>query len=171
MTKKVRLYLDVDGVINAWWAKEVWPTQNQGDAVADNGTWTIKWSPEMIAELEAMDFDLVWTTTWRQQAPASIAPLIGYGRTARWLDPTVNTRLMHSSIQWKRIAVAEDQANDPSPFIWIDDEILAYDSSWALDHGGYAFAPHDRFGISPKAIEKMKRYIAAKQIEAETPVE
>lgn len=153
MTKKVRLYLDVDGVINA--AMPPWKGPSEGRAVAEGHAYKIRWAPAMVAELAALGVDLVWATTWRKDAAFSIAPLIGWGEDARHLSPPFD--LTWPSIDWKAAAVAEDQKGDPSPFIWADDEI----------HRGHVDAHPDalvlsidpRLGITPTTIQRMRDYI------------
>jgi len=168
MTEKVKLYLDVDGVINAWHADKAWPSKNIGEATSRSGTYSIHWAPAMVAELMAMDLELVWATTWEQEAATSIAPLIGWSEAekSRWLSlesvrENVKFGMLHTygSIAWKNPAVRQDQEDSPSPFIWIDDEMGFQDMNMARDIGGLAIWSDPYRGIQPDDIEKMKQYI------------
>ena len=152
----IKLYLDVDGVINAWHADTEWPTLVVGDAHGYN----VKWSPEMVAELKSLDLELIWATTWRQHAPEQLAPLIGYGENVRYL--TERPKLSeYGSIGWKYRGVVNDQKWEPSPFVWIDDEHHRTTVDWAKANGGLAIQSHPDLGITPEEMERIKAYVEA----------
>lgn len=143
---KPRLYLDVDNVLNANKAARKWRTEGDApdsgygwgfavswDAIPSGG-WTsygpykarMTWSVKLIQALKALEKDqnleIVWCTNWTTDAPASIGPLMGLGRSHRVLEP-LNGVVTVPSIDWKIEAVREDQLASPSPYIWIDDEV------------------------------------------------
>jgi hypothetical protein len=157
---RVRLYLDVDGVINAWYAGSVWvdsPLQ-EGIAAAGGYNYRIKWSADMVSALSQLDVDLCWATTWVGAAPTTLAPLIGYGMDSRYLRP-LSGKVSFPSIYWKEAAIREEQLRDPSPFIWIDDEIGWDQQIIASSLGGLAISPDHQFGITPADIGLMQEYI------------
>jgi hypothetical protein len=170
MTKTTRIYLDVDGVINAVLSgsPDHWGETAEGDAVADGNTYPIVWAPAMVAELAALEnVEIVWTTTWRDDAVRSIAPLIGLGEDFRVLhpnrDPDAPLPMAHS-IEWKAAAVFAEQAEDPSPFIHIDDEINYHKWQGMIPAlGGLAISPNPYYGITKKHIAMIKDYIAKQQ--------
>lgn len=147
-----RLFLDVDGVINAS-MPQGWGKTQVGMARG----FRIHWAPAMIKALFDAKMSLTWATTWREYAPAEIAPLIGRGRNAEWLNPSDETRMMDWSIYWKFDAMQAEEISEP--FVWIDDEITEVHVNSARDNGGFAFAPNPRTGISPMDIIKINAYL------------
>lgn len=152
----IKLYLDVDGVINAWYANKEWPTMSEGTAHG----YTIKWSPEMLEELKSLGMELVWTTTWRQHAANELAELIGYGAGIRYIDGQ-NKLSEYGSIGWKYRGVVNDQKWEPTPFVWIDDEHHRSTTDWAKSMGGLAIQTHPDLGITPEEIARIKKYVEA----------
>jgi hypothetical protein len=162
---KVRLYLDVDGVINAQMPFG-WGRLQRQHVVADESTYRIRWAPRMVEALGALDLEIVWLTSWRQWGPLSIAPAIGLGADSRVLhpngDPDAKTP-QDNSIYWKIEQLEADQSASPSRFIWVDDEINDEPMIRlrAENLGGLAISANDLIGITPKNIEQMQEYINA----------
>ncbi|MGI5359530.1 HAD domain-containing protein [Streptomyces sp. CA-252508] len=86
--------------------------------------------------LAALPFDLVWATTWEEEANTFIAPVLGLPRLPfiAWATPRV---LPEGGVFWKTpeiVAWAEGRA-----FAWIDDEITEADRAWVAErHSGPA---------------------------------
>lgn len=151
-----RLFLDVDGVINAQ-QPEGWGRCKRQHAEG----YRITWAPKMISALFSLDMELTWATTWRDKAPASIAPLIGVGYDAAWLNPSDETCMMDWSIYWKFDAMKAELEFErlTDGFVWVDDEITAEHVEWAEENGGLAISPSHLTGISPKNIEEIEEYL------------
>lgn len=171
MTKTVRIYLDVDGVINASLSgsPQHWGANRTGVALADGYEYQIDWAPDMIAELADIEnVEIVWTTTWRNDAPGAISPLIGAWGDARVLHPKRDPEQptpREPSIYWKATAIFEEQAEEPGPFIHIDDEISHYPQWKSMGEalGGLLISPNPHYGITKKHIEAIKEYVAKQQ--------
>ena len=148
--QRTRLYLDVDGVINAQMPMD-WGKLCNGHA----GGYSIRWAPRMVAELADLNVELVWTTTWRDEAVTELAPLIGWGEHGRVLHPA-GGELIWPSIDWKFEAVLADQAASPSSFIWLDDELEAEHKR----HGGLVLTVPAALGITPRIMDMMRDWIA-----------
>lgn len=152
---KTRLYLDVDGVINAQMPFG-WGRLQNGHAAG----YKIRWAPRMVEALAELDVDLCWATTWKQHAATEIGPLISFGEGARHLIEIANPYgdSYGWSIDWKFPAVIDDQYWKPSPFIWLDDEI----EQKHIDQFPHALVLpiNPRTGISPKDVEQMREYVA-----------
>lgn len=154
----IPLYLDVDGVINAQmpqgWGK-------LRDAVLrDWEDWSIKfrWAPGMIAALAAFDLELRWCTTWRDEAPRLLAPLLGWGHVyERVMHPLTDT-LYWPSIDWKYDTMRSVEQPD-ARFVWIDDELMDYHR--AAFPNALVITTNAVTGISPKDIERIAEYLAA----------
>lgn len=162
-----QLYLDVDGVVNAQYTPKAWGGRQKGHATTEGYTYPISWAPGMIDALRSLDLDLVWTTTWRDDAVASIAPLVGWGTDGRVLHPNLNPKALTTfpSIEWKALAVAADQRENPTPFIWCDDEIWAYEINLARELGGLAIPVDHNTGITPQNVDMMQDYLASRPLE------
>lgn len=158
--KRVRLYLDVDGVINAQMPFGWGRLQNGHGKDSEGYEFRIRWAPRMIEELTKLDVDLVWTTTWRSAAETAIAPLTGLTLPSRVLHPLSGVTTF-PSIHWKLEALIADQRESPSPFIWVDDEIGMRDMFVAEALNGLAISANPVIGISVANVEAMQRYIAA----------
>ncbi|MFD9463036.1 HAD domain-containing protein [Streptomyces sp. NPDC060027] len=85
--------------------------------------------------LSALGCDLVWASTWMDEANESVGPRIGLPRlpVVEWPEdsPDDGPRGLH----WKTRTLVEWA--DRQPFIWVDDEIGAVDRLWvAAQHQG-----------------------------------
>lgn len=157
---RARLYLDVDGVLNAdmpyGWDKE---QRHQAKVCG----YTIRWAGDLIERINALDVDIWWATTWRSSAVEYLEyhiPIKSVGVIHPGLNP--DAPLIWPSIAWKTEAILMHQAESPSRFIHADDEI--YDvESWAstvFDIGGLPICPESWRGLSPKELERMENYLS-----------
>jgi hypothetical protein len=164
VTKRTRLYLDVDGVINARYADRAWDgIIHKGNATAEGYSYRILWSPTMLTALSELDLEIVWATTWRNDAPASLARILNFGKDFRVLHPDLDpsARSTFPSIEWKLRSIVADQERDPSPFVWLDDEIDHTESRVASAAGGLALGVDSNFGVGPAHIAVISSYIEA----------
>lgn len=165
MNTRVRIYQDVDGVINAHMPYG-WGRLSNGAAGPPGAQFRIRWAPHMVEALDALDADRVWTTTWCDAAEDHIRPLVGLSPAQRVLMP-LSGQVTFPSVDWKIESIVEDQLTNPGPFIWLDDE--AWDpfildpelvpGKIASDLGGYVPMIDPRLGITPKHMEEMQAYI------------
>ncbi|MFE0581247.1 hypothetical protein [Streptomyces sp. NPDC058874] len=85
--------------------------------------------PELIALAKA--YELVWATTWKDEANDWIGPLLGLPRL-----PFVDWPVMHGRAPagtfWKTQYILEYAGE--RPFAWIDDDITAMDREWVDRH-------------------------------------
>jgi hypothetical protein len=128
---RARLYLDVDGVLNAPDCATVWPgvakkftaSQRIDDYVLHFG---INYSPALIAALDALvtefEVELVWATTWNEDLLVlrTLVPEFGALNDGRVL-PFFPGRGGASELTWKHDGILADQRDDPAPFVWADD--------------------------------------------------
>lgn len=109
------VFLDVDGVLNAWLFQ---PDRAPEDAYTDFevhhdvGGFSLVLSAEMGRELVAATApaEVLWLTTWLDRAPDLVAPLLSL---PKW--PALEYGWL------KAEAVAAVLADDPRPFVWLDD--------------------------------------------------
>ncbi|HEX7302337.1 HAD domain-containing protein [Lentzea sp.] len=127
MTPVPILFLDVDG-----------PLLPFGDGVT--GTPGLpRLDPAHGPRLAALPCELVWATTWMDEANDEIAPRLGLPRlaVATWPDdPATEDADVRRGLHWKTrglVALAADR-----PFAWVDDEIGETDRAWVARHHGRA---------------------------------
>jgi hypothetical protein len=124
-----RLFLDVDGVINA-----VCRGNNPRDCWPDYQTtvvegFRITWSSQVAKRLARLDdhVEINWLTTWEHLAPQLLAPFM---RLPNWPVAERSSMSMDSFPWWKLDVVRSYWEKDQRPFIWLDDDI------------GYFYDPH-----------------------------
>jgi hypothetical protein len=174
----VRLYLDIDGVINAPYPEGAWPLSEVGTAEVPvdfgggcYGKARLEWARKLIEHLAALDVDLVWATTWTSEAPTVAADVFGIGAGHRFLTP-IDGRLIFPTISWKEQAVTADQSRSPSPFIWVDDELTPDHGQrmGALFPGRVCVVTSDEWtGITPAQVDRMTAFIDEMRISGPVP--
>lgn len=95
--------------------------------------------------MAALPCQLVWATTWEDEANAEIAPLIGLPQlpVVRWPDTSAEHEREDRwfGLCWKTRTLVDWAAG--LPFAWIDDEITDADRNWIrLHHPGRALLHH-----------------------------
>ena len=92
--------------------------------------------PQVGLWLAALPCDLVWATTWEQEANTEIAPRIGLPPlpVVTWPEPCAEDERQDQwfGLCWKTRALVA-WANQ-RPFAWIDDEITDADRDWVTAH-------------------------------------
>ncbi|WP_425307330.1 HAD domain-containing protein [Ammonicoccus fulvus] len=116
------LFLDVDGVLIPFGRSDIPTFGDNPDAAHPLLT---RVDPALGPRLAALPLDLVWATTWEEDANDLIAPRLGLGRlpVVEWIDadPPVG-------VHWKTASLVE--AAGSRPFAWIDDELTGRDQQW-----------------------------------------
>jgi hypothetical protein len=139
------LFLDVDGTLLPFGGDPV-----VGRLVEDVGV-----------RLAALPCELVWATTWGEQANTDIGPRLGLPRlpVVRWeSDPEPEDHW--SGLHWKTRGLATWAAN--RPFAWLDDEISPHDRDWL--HNNYPAPtllqpvdPHQ--GVTPQTLTTLESWL------------
>ncbi len=84
--------------------------------------------PDIGARLIALGCQLVWATTWMEEANEVVAPHIGLPKLPVLVWPDADVGGTPRGLHWKTRPMVEWAAG--RPFIWIDDEISAIDRLW-----------------------------------------
>ncbi|MFF5774203.1 hypothetical protein ACFY8V_29370 [Streptomyces californicus] len=155
MTRSVQpplLFLDVDGPLIPFGASHPYPTYETGleDLGSGENPLLARINPRHGSRLAALACELVWATTWLDDANVLVAPRLG-------LSPLPVVGLPESSgavgtkdeageagceeeeeedvrigLHWKTRPVVAWAGG--RPFVWVDDEITEADRGWVAAH-------------------------------------
>ncbi|MFB7357951.1 hypothetical protein [Streptomyces gardneri] len=132
------LFLDVDGPLIPFGARDgAYPTYPPAPPPSVSPL-LARLDPAHGARLAALPYELVWATTWEEDANAWIAPRLGLPDLplVRWPDAPGEEEWV-PGLHWKAPALVAWAAG--RPFAWVDDEIGAVDREWvAASHPGRA---------------------------------
>ncbi|CCH17706.1 HAD domain-containing protein [Micromonospora lupini] len=137
------LFLDVDGpLIPFGGTPQQYPTCETGTEPRETSSNPLlgRINPEHGPRLTALRCDLVWATTWMDDANETIAPQIGLPQlpVVIWPEPTdTDEQDERNGLHWKTRALVDWAAG--RPFAWVDDEITNTDRAWvSAHHAGHA---------------------------------
>jgi hypothetical protein len=144
----VLLFLDVDGTLLPFGAGP-YPLYEPGSRPPGSGTdrplpgaltghpLVTRVNPAFGARLTSLGCELVWATTWGEDANAGLAPWLGLPPLplVDWPDPDDEDREDDgegAGLHWKTRPLVAWAAGQP--FVWVDDEISDADRSWVAAH-------------------------------------
>ncbi|GGQ30630.1 HAD domain-containing protein [Streptosporangium pseudovulgare] len=139
-TERPLLFLDVDGPLLPF---------GQDPQRAPRGTTPDARLAQLTFEvgrrLATLPCELIWATTWEEEANAEIAPRIGLPRlpVVSWPEPTDHHEREDQwfGLCWKTRTLVNWAGGHP--FAWVDDEITDADKEWvAAHHSGRALLHH-----------------------------
>ncbi|MEU3631224.1 HAD domain-containing protein [Streptomyces fradiae] len=131
------LFLDVDGPLIPFGAEpHEYPSHPTGH-VPGCGAHPLltRIDPTHGPRLAALSCDVVWATTWADDANECVAPLIGLAElpVVRWPEPSdADDRDARDGLHWKVRGLVSWAAG--RPFAWVDDEITGVDRAWVTAH-------------------------------------
>ena len=148
MTTKPLLFLDVDGVLNAFAPVRPHVVREAG------GRWVkgkfvpylLHFDNEVVDMVDALaeHFDIVWATMWNEKANEEIAPLLGlHDFPVMYADHNKgwDTALALGTEQWRihRLWYAKTpllpEYAAGQPFAWLDDDHSGFDRTWLAENG------------------------------------
>jgi len=175
---RTRVYVDVDGVINAFPGSPLPETWEDWDQKIVLG-YMITYSPQLLRALEELaelpDVEMVWLTTWQKHAVVDLCPALGLdGDKWRVIDTRDNYpgRWDTNTNWWKRRELYKDLASSPvDRVVWLDDDHNAYGVK--LEHleddiEGTKFhvvTPITHMGLTPEHVRGIIEFVT------ETPEE
>lgn len=109
-------------------------------------------SPLHAAEFAALGevFDIVWATTWLDEANRFLSPLLGLPTDLPWIPFTDEElanknrpQLGRRNGSWKTPIIARwlDENHPGRAWAWVDDEVNSRDRAWFGQHYGLCKAP------------------------------
>ncbi|WP_149830325.1 hypothetical protein [Streptomyces tailanensis] len=147
MTGSVRpplLFLDVDGpIVPFGGASEWYPTWATGPEppAAETNPLLARIDPGHGPRLAALPCDVVWATTWMDDANACVSPRLGLSRlpVVIWPEPSdvddqdeQDEQDERDGLHWKTRTLVAWAAG--RSFAWADDEITDTDRAWIAAH-------------------------------------
>lgn len=136
-TPKLKLYADWDGVINAHTPAhelvEQFTVLIEGSQhIAPKSI--ITYSPTVVEFIDTLRIkygvELIWLTTWNEYEHilTAVQQLGGGLADGKVLPANLNVEAKNKAewTQWKADAIIADQAADPAPFVWFDDNAHAF---------------------------------------------
>ncbi|MFJ6700038.1 HAD domain-containing protein [Streptomyces sp. NPDC091272] len=136
--QRALLFLDVDGPLIPFGAdSQPYPVYATGAELPDAAANPLltRIDPEHGPRLAALPCEVVWATTWMEDANECIAPRIGLPQLAVvvWPEPSdIDEQDERNGLHWKTRALVEWAAG--RPFAWVDDEITNTDRAWVAAH-------------------------------------
>ncbi|MEU3728126.1 HAD domain-containing protein [Streptomyces sp. NPDC033538] len=123
------LFLDVDGPLIPFGSSAGQKEVAAASSTVDPGNPLLgRLDPGIGERLIALGCQLVWATTWMEEANEVVAPRIGLPRLPVLEWPDADAGGTPRGLHWKTRPMVEWAAG--RPFIWVDDEISAMDRLW-----------------------------------------
>jgi hypothetical protein len=155
------LFLDVDGPLIPYGAADrAYPEFAGPPAATATHPLLSRVDPALGPRLAALGCELVWATTWMDDANSCLGPWLGLPRlpVVRWPDEGELPGLLH----WKTRSLVAWAAG--RPFVWVDDEITEADRAWtAVHHRGPALLHRvdHRYGLTEADFEVLREWLTA----------
>ena len=137
MTERPRpvLYLDFNGVIDFFGGRGSYGKRSglgyarhssvHSTTEPSPGWYSFQWSAELLRKLDALEgLDIIWVSAWRQET-ALLENAMRWHKPSGFLEWGDPVRDLSDSVE-KLNAILADQAENPRPFIWADDEATTW---------------------------------------------
>ncbi len=161
----MRLYMNVDGVINAFQSHKVWPSYGEFGSDDYKG-FAVMWSDEMIRRLKSLEsvaggLEIIWVSSWMGDA-RGFAKLVGLGalgEKAKVLGP-VSGVMTFPDVYWKAEAIWEDLRGYSGDWAWFDPSAVELfgiaDYADFVSGDGYVPVMDLAYGITPEMLLELE---------------
>ncbi|MFF3330237.1 HAD domain-containing protein [Streptomyces sp. NPDC002888] len=125
------LFLDIDGTLLPFGSPRPYPVYDGPVALSAVHPLLNRIDPALGPRLLALGCELVWATTWLDDANVCAAPWLGLSAlpVIDWPDEEEPPR---GGPHWKTRPLVARAAG--RPFVWLDDEITGADRTWVSAH-------------------------------------
>lgn len=162
------IFLDVDGTLIPFGGGRTSPADPPGWAgppVEEHGNPLLaRLDPTLGPRLAALPGQLVWATTWMDEANTELSPRLGLPAlpVVDWPDEPAGPEPPIPGLHWKTAGLVDRAAG--RTFVWWDDEITDLDRAWvAAHHPGAALLhrvdPH--LGLTAEEIKIVADWLGA----------
>jgi hypothetical protein len=161
---KAALLLDVDGPLNAYTARD---RSMEGRTIHQATTSTGETFPVRMRASDGPDLlntgcELIWATTWEDDANKAIGPLIGLPNlpVIDWID---RDHWNPERLYWKtkRIVSWMNENRPGIPFLWLDDEVTKRDRVFIEENcaeGSGILLITPRYGLEEGHFERIEEW-------------
>ncbi|SDJ51011.1 HAD domain-containing protein [Streptomyces indicus] len=150
------LFLDIDGPLIPFGGSDH-ATYGHEPSAPDANPLLARIDPGLGPCLLGLPCELVWATTWGEEANTEVAPRLGLPAL-----PLLGWTREEGRLHWKTRPIVE-WANG-RPFVWIDDEITDADRAWvASAHPGPAllYRIDPQLGLTEADLQEVARWLRA----------
>ncbi|MHB9860761.1 HAD domain-containing protein [Streptomyces sp. YIM S03343] len=157
------LFLDIDGTLIPFGAPS-YPDHKPPPTHPSAPTHPLlpRLDPALGPRLTALGCDLVWATTWMEEANATVSPWLGLPPLPVLDCPDEQDQSpAPRGLHWKTPLLVTWAA--ARPFIWLDDEITATDRTWVETHHPSPSLLHrvnPREGLTDADFAALERWLA-----------
>ncbi|MEO3741859.1 HAD domain-containing protein [Plantactinospora sp. B5E13] len=144
------IFLDVDGTLIPFGGGRTSPVNQTGWSTPTEepgNPLLARLDPALGPRLAALPGQLVWATTWMDEANTELSPRLGLPAlpVVDWPDEPAGSGPPVPGLHWKTAGLVDRTAG--RTFVWVDDEITDLDRAWvAAHHPGpallYRVEPH-----------------------------
>ncbi|MFI7410435.1 HAD domain-containing protein [Streptomyces sp. NPDC049627] len=163
------LFLDVDGTLIPFGAERPYPCYEPPRPLPEAAAHPLltRVDPALgtrLRRLAALGCELVWATTWMDDANAALAPWLGLPPlpVVDWPDDGAEPHLGAHGLHWKTRPLVARAAGHP--FVWVDDEITDADRAWVAGHHPSAALLHrvdPRQGLTDRDFTVLEEWLTA----------
>ena len=125
------------------------PGRPEESDAARAGPFHVFVSRQLRARLPALLdlFDIVWATSWCDDANRDVAPLLGLP----------GLPVLPVTAHWRKLSLVREAAGDERPIAWADDRLEEDAHAWARDRTGptLLIVPHGKQGLTTAHVDDL----------------
>ncbi|MBC7274098.1 MAG: hypothetical protein H5T76_36255 [Streptomyces sp.] len=162
------LFLDIDGTLIPFGGPGPYPEYGAGGRAAGAHPLLRRVDPALGARLRGLGCELVWATTWLDDANDLVAPWLGLPSlpVVQWPDPRPSEPgesygWPRSLLHWKTPALVRWAAG--RAFVWVDDEVGEVDRDWVAVHHPAPALVHrvdHRYGVTGADLAVVEEWLS-----------